>query len=395
MINLNTKSDCCGCGACAAVCPRQCIEMKQDEEGFYYPQVNKDQCIDCGLCERTCPFVKIPLQADLLATYAAKSNTLDIRKTSSSGGMFHHLCESILNDGGLVVGVAMDETCRTARHLIIDDIVKLPQLRGSKYLQTDPLTVYRQVKQHLTEGKPVLFSGTPCQVNALANYLNKPYDNLYCVDTICHGVPSPALWDAYLDSIEQKIGRVTFVSFRHKGRGRKDEQLPKTGKTYYSPKSADPYMQMFLKNYSLRPSCYSCRAKTNRASDLTLADFWGLNQKDITDDGYGVSLVLIRTEKGRRLFERISADITCVPADPGPALKRNYMEYKSAARPAERDSFYRDFRELGFQRLAQKYVKVNQYAELKRNVKRFLQGGSKTSSDYGLLFTSSPDQKQQ
>lgn len=161
MIELSSKQNCTGCSACANICPRGCIRMTADEEGFLYPKVNEEMCMDCGLCENVCPMLHKPQQHELLAVYGAKNNDDAVRFTSSSGGMFTLFAEEILQQGDVVIGAALDEQLNV-QHVLVDSIADLPKLRGSKYVQSKIGKIYSEVRHLLRLGKKVLFSGTPC-----------------------------------------------------------------------------------------------------------------------------------------------------------------------------------------------------------------------------------------
>lgn len=334
---------------------------------------------------------------------------------SSSGAVFSSLAEYILDQEGVVYGVVMSEDCYSAEFIAATSKKELMRLRGSKYLQAKVGNTFRKVKTDLLEGKLVLFTGTGCQVNGLKKYLGREYDNLICADVICHGVPSPALWRAYVKYQEEKnCGKLNQVNFRCKDKGWADFGMSElssytTGTSTTSvfiSKDYDSYMQIFLRDYALRPSCYECVAKNRKDSDLTIADFWGIEKvAPELNDGNGTSLVLIRTQKGKEIFERIvsSLKLKKVPYEMG--IKGNPAEYKSAHRPQERNTFYKDFSKLSYKELAQKYASLNwdsiKYATKKgiKKVIRFIQnirGGGKIASSistYGLLLTFTYDER--
>ena len=252
-------------------------------------------------------------------TYACYSLDLDTRLSSSSGAVFSLLAGDVLSKQGVVYGVAMSEDCYAAEFARVTDAAGLIRLRGSKYLQARVGKTYQQVKADLLADRYVLFSGTGCQVNALKNFLGKDYAKLLCVDVICHGAPSPALWRKYAAHQEQvNGGKLKNINFRCKDDswvdfGMKEALagIPQDNlKKLYISKDEDPYMQMFLRDYCLRPSCYECVAKNVKMSDLTIADFWGIdNVAPEMNDKKGTSLVLIRTEKGKQVFETISSGL--------------------------------------------------------------------------------------
>lgn len=312
MIRLTEKANCCGCGACADICPKRCITMKQDEEGFFYPAVDPARCIDCGLCERVCPILKKqapqPTEVKAYAAYAAEDA---LRAQSSSGGLFTLLAEEILSRGGYVAGAAFDEDL-SVRHILVDNVRDLEKLRGSKYVQSRMEDTYLCVKEQLQKGRPVLFTGVSCQVAGLKAYLGKEYENLYTVDVLCHGVPSPKVWEQYLREQEaDHREKPAAVSFRDKRTGWRRSSISvkfADGAEYCRPGEENRYMQLFLRDICLRPSCHSCRFKSfPRLSDLTIGDAWGIEkQMPELDDDRGISVVLVNSEKGQKLFNKIS-----------------------------------------------------------------------------------------
>lgn len=311
MINIEVKHNCCGCGACAQKCPKQCITLKQDSEGFLYPVVNTETCTNCGLCEKVCP-VQHPYEARKpLQTLAAINKDDKIRLKSSSGGIFTLLAESVINQGGVVFGARYDDEWQVT--LDYTEIIEgLAAFRGSKYVQARTGETYKQCEKFLKEGRKVLFSGTPCQVAGLNHFLNKEYVNLLTVDVVCHGTPSPKVWDLYLKEVVNSVSNITKISMRDKSRGwnqfsfvmnyNKDDETI----TLSVPFNKNDYMRAFLKDMILRPSCYSCASKELKSgSDITIADYWGIQSvaPEMNDDK-GTGLVLINTKKGRECFEK-------------------------------------------------------------------------------------------
>lgn len=343
-----------------------------------------------------------------LKVYACYNTDMDVRLNSSSGAVFSSLAEYVLEQQGVVYGVAISEDCYSAEFISVTSKEQLTKLRGSKYLQAKVGNTYRLVKGDLVSGKLVLFSGTGCQVNGLKKFLGKEYNNLICVDVICHGAPSPALWRKYAIYQEQKNGgKLKGINFRCKDDGWTDFGMKEICKgipngemkKLYISKDKDAYMQMFLRDYCLRPSCYECAAKNVKMSDLTIADFWGIN--DVApdmNDGMGTSLVLIRTEKGEDVFKKISSSMKLKEVSYEDGVRGNPAEYKSCARPMQRDTFFDDMQSMSFEELKQKYaapIKVSLVTRTKRKTKktiksllRVIGGGAEHehSQEYGLLF---------
>lgn len=309
----------------------------------------------------------------MLKTYACYNTDDEIRKQSSSGGIFTLLAELILNENGVVYGVAMSADCYSAEFVAATDKKGLEKLRGSKYLQAKMGNTYKQVKANLVEGKKVLFSGTGCQINGLKKFLGKEYSNLYCVDVICHGAPAPALWKSYLKNQEKTHGeKVRSVNFRCKDIGWKDYGIKEND--IYTSKNENAYIQMFLGDYCLRPSCYNCVAKTVKLSDITIGDFWGIDKiAPEMNDEKGTSLVIVRSEKGMEFFERIEKNIEKKEVSYEEGVKYNPVEHQSVLRPDLRDDFWTDMKAMPFDKLKRKYASpmtTSIKAKIKRKIKK-------------------------
>ena len=354
-----------------------------------------------------------------LKVYACYNTDKGVRLSSSSGAVFSSLAEYVLEQQGVVYGVAMAEDCYSAEFISVTSKEQLTKLRGSKYLQAKVGNTYKSVKENLMSGKLVLFSGTGCQVNGLKSFLGKEYENLICVDVICHGAPSPALWRKYAEHQEQKIsGKLKGINFRCKDDSWTDfgmkeicKSIPEGEiKKLYISKDKDAYMQMFLRDYCLRPSCYQCTAKKVKMSDVTIADFWGIN--DVApdmNDGMGTSLVLIRTEKGKDIFEKISSSMKLKEVSYEDGVRGNPAEYISCARPMQRNTFFDDMQNMSFEELEKKYaapIKVSLVTRAKRKTKktiksllRVIGGGQSMNTaknmDYFLCFVFDCQEKHQ
>lgn len=303
MIDIKRVEDCCGCGACVQVCPKLCISMTEDNEGFLYPYVNASGCVQCGLCEKVCNIIHRREERPPLKVLAAINHNEIIRKQSSSGGIFHILAESIINKGGIVFGARFDKNWQVVFDYA-DTLEGIKPFMGSKYVQATIGDAYKTARHFLEEGRHVLFSGTPCQIAGLHQYLRKNYTKLLTVDFVCHGVPSPKVWRRYLGWIQENIRNIGEIEFRNKGRGWQNFSFKisteTTGCSLYVPFHKSHYMKAFLADIILRPSCYECRSKGGRSnSDITLADFWGISSifPDMNDDK-GTSMVFINTDKG-------------------------------------------------------------------------------------------------
>lgn len=312
MICLTDKSQCCGCEACRNVCPKQCITLKEDKEGFLYPEINVTTCIKCGLCERVCPMLLQSNKGRMpVAVYAAKHKDDNIRLVSSSGGAFTFLAEKVIEQGGVVFGARFDENWQVV-HDYVETKSKLSLFRGSKYVQSRIGNSYQQVQQFLKSGRLVLFTGTSCQILGLKLFLRKQYDNLLAIDVICHGVPSPKVWTKYLNEVSfGHNSQITDISFRNKKNGwhhyflsiKNNEEVELSNIFPFS----GVYSRLFLSDLILRPSCYDCPAKFGKSgSDVTLGDFWGIeNVIPEFDDDKGCSVVLAYNSKLLNLFEEM------------------------------------------------------------------------------------------
>lgn len=338
--------------------------MAPDLEGFLYPIIDPTKCSDCGRCRQVCPVIS-PSQG-LLAenkpdVFAAWHLDHTVRLASSSGGIFSAFSEHILGLGGVVAGAAFDEHL-LVRHVIVGRVEDLARLRGSKYVQSQIETaLYRDIQGILRNGRPVLFSGTPCQVAALRRLVGTQ-DQLFCVDLVCHGVPSPRFWQTHLQQLSSKVGHtVTDSAFRDKTYGWKQYCLRfvfSNGGQVLRRFWEDSYMLAFLKNYSLRPSCYRCRfANLDRQGDLTLGDFWGVKNRypQYDSDDLGTSIVLVNNPKGKQLLQACPPRIFLGPADLDAALAGNPMLARPASRPPQRDTFYKDLMSLSLTEVYRKY----------------------------------------
>ncbi len=301
-----------------------------------------------------------------IGTYACYLKNDEIRMKSSSGAVFSALASYVFSKEGVVYGVAMAEDCYSAEFTSVTDENGLEMLRGSKYLQAKVGGVYKNVKHDLDAGKTVLFTGTGCQVNGLKKFLGKDYGNLLCVDVICHGVPSPALWRKYVQHREKiQGGKLKHINFRCKDDSWADYGVKavfqnmldeKTQKEYIS-KDKDSFMLMFLRDYCLRPSCYECKAKENKLSDLTMADFWGIQKvAPEMNDNRGISLVLVRTQKGMEIFNQICKNMVIKEVSYEDGVRNNPVDYRSVARPNQRDNFFMDMNNMNFEELTVKYA---------------------------------------
>lgn len=373
MIEIKDKSKCSGCHSCMNICPKNCIEMKVDQEGFWYPAVDKEKCIKCGLCEKRCPILNDMSIENTPHAYACYNNDEKIRKESSSGGIFTLLASYIIDNGGIVYGAAFNQNFEV-EHIEVTNKQDLSKLRGSKYVQSKLGNTYSKIKEHLNQNKLVYFSGTPCQIDGLLCFLNKKYDNLICQDIVCHGVPSPKIWKHYLKKFD--LEKNAKISFRDKSTGWDSYSfsIKQDNNSFKELSSQNEYMKVFLKDLCLRPSCYDCHSKSlHRNSDITLADFWGI--KDVCPEMYdnkGTSLVFINSDKGKELFDKISNDIKYQEVDINDASKHNPSSFKSVNIPEKREDYMANIFNNQFDKYSKKYTKLPLLLRIKIIVARFI-----------------------
>lgn len=339
---------CSGCTACFAICPKDAITMQADLEGFKYPVIDKNKCIDCGLCYNVCPLDKMCgyLEGDK-TSFACSAKDENFAKQSSSGGVFAILANMYIKEQAVIYGAAFDDDWNVC-HIRADKKDELKRLYTSKYVQSDMGNTFRDVKFDLDNGKKVLFAGTPCQVAGLRSYLQKDYLNLLTVDFICHGVPSPLVWQQYVDTLKKKLNsKITEISFRDKKDGWKSfnfKLITANGDVFYEKHGDNTYMKGFLKDLYLRPSCYDCKFKTlQRASDITLADFWGI-EKIIPEINVekGVSLCWASSEKGDTILDKALKQTIYEQVDLNEAIKHNPSAITSVKRHKNRNKFFED-----------------------------------------------------
>lgn len=354
MILISDKKECCGCTACMQSCPKHCIFLEKDTEGFLYPKVDTDTCVNCGLCEKVCPVLHPVSSTKAPLVYAGINNDTNIRLQSSSGGIFTLIAEQILQKNGVVFGACFDEQWNVV-HRYTETKEGFSRFRGSKYVQSHLGDSFLQTKRFLDEGREVLFSGTPCQIAGLKNFLRKSYQNLLTVDVVCHGVPSPKVWQKYLHESVCKAyhirqgspfslaDKIMNISFRSKEKGWKEFCMSivyKNRKKEVIPFYDDTYMNVFLSDLSLRPSCYACSAKLHHVqSDITLADFWGIDRlHSEMDDDKGCSLILVHNAHALSLLKSLDCQLQEQKLDE--AIDFNPTIIHSVKEPVNRNFFY-------------------------------------------------------
>jgi len=374
-IKITQIQNCTGCHACMSSCPHAAIAMREDKEGFLYPNIDENKCVACKLCEPICPILHPGEPMQPLAVYAAKNNNFEERLKSASGGMFPLLAKKIIEDEGIVFGACF-EPCWNVKHTYIQKVDKIALLSGSKYLQSIIGENYGKVEQFLKAGKKVLFSGTPCQIAGLKRFLQKEYHNLCTVDLVCHGVPSPKVWQQYLKEVVNQTDIKT-IDFRDKRNGWRAFNVTASGKSgelFSEHHSKNSYMYGFLQNLYLRLSCYQCPVKQFKSgSDITIGDFWGIQNfyPDFNDDK-GVSVVFINTQKGLDLFKEL--DVTCIETDYKKAVSANIMVEESVKPHPKRQLFFHLFnkKEKTVTQLVEKLLHKSFITKVKAKLKRIL-----------------------
>lgn len=343
MIELCSIEKCTGCGACYNVCPRQAISMQADEEGFLRPSIDVVKCIECGLCRKVCPPLT-PVQKHPRVSHpiAVVSKNLDVLVRSSSGGMFSMLADWAFAHQGVVYGVVMGAD-KQVYHTVAHNREELAPMRSSKYIQSDTREVYTSIKADLKAGKYVLFTGTPCQVAGLLNFLGKNSSRLLTVDLVCHGTPSHKMFMAYLEKLAENlhidVEKIEKFGFRQEESWGYAPRFLLAGKTTYVNERQNLYMRLFLSSRLFRPCCYSCAYTTlERVGDITIADFWGIgeNAPFPYDTSKGCSLVLPNSKKGQAVFEAISSNLYFEQREWAEALKYNHQLYQQSRLPKDR-----------------------------------------------------------
>ncbi len=350
------QNHCCGCGECEAVCPKNAITMKQNTQGFYYPIIDESKCVDCSLCVKHCTFNQEASEKNtVLAAYAVKHTDEEIRAHSQSGGLFTALSDYALENGGVVYGCELVD-CRTAIHTRATTKEERDRFRGSKYIQSQTHGIFESVKSDVESGLWVLFSGTSCQVNAVCDYCRDvDCSKLLLVDIVCHGVPSPKVWQRYVDFMERvHRKKIVAADFRDKkfGWASHNETFTFEDGTQHNNTI---FRRLFYAHYTLRRDCFECpHRNVNRVSDISIADCWGLaEQAPEFNDNKGTSLVLINTEKGRVVYDQLTS-LNSMSVDicdyMQPALRMNWDV------PADYEDFWEFYRKRSFKKVVDAYV---------------------------------------
>lgn len=353
MIDIIDKKDCVGCNACVQRCPKHCISMREDEQGFLYPKVDLDLCIQCNLCEKVCPVINQAESRKPLETLAAKNPDDVVRMTSSSGGIFYALAEKIIEEGGVVFGARFNNQWDVI-HDYAETLEGVKAFQGSKYVQSRIGETFSQAEQFLKAGRKLMFTGTPCQIAALRLFLRKEYSNLLAVDVACHSVPSPKVWKNYIDS--KKDISFDSINFRDKTNGWLNYGFSLSDKNncvFYQKSSENVYMRGFLNDLYSRPSCVACPAKAGKSgSDITLADFWGIwNVKPDFDSHTGASAVIVNSSKGMIAIRQLTS-VNFEKVNYEDIIRYNSALIKPAKFPKQRIEFWQKFEHEGINCIA-------------------------------------------
>ncbi len=376
---FDEKENCCGCTACKNICPQKAINMVADLEGFLYPVIDQKLCIDCGLCRRVCPFLKEVVIQDKLIDrliYAVKHKNIEVRKTSTSGGVYTAISDYFLKKSGIVYGVKFDNKF-DAIHSKAITAEERDKFKGSKYVQSELKDTFKQIKHDLEDGNSVLFTGTGCQVAGLRLYLNNTKTNsekLITNDIICHGTPSPLLWKNYLNFIQTE-SRIKEYSFRYKEKGWRGYNIRaefENGKVELNTRRVKTFTTLFGSDLVLRPSCYKCPfTNLNRPSDIMMGDFWGIEKTmPELDDNRGISLLLVNTTKGKLILDCIEGEIDKWKSDSTACLQFNLE--KPTRKPKNREKFWQEVFKKGFVYILKKYGGNNLKSIIRNNVRKVL-----------------------
>lgn len=369
---------CTGCGACVQRCPKQCISWVQREFGFRYPQIDKEACINCGLCEKVCPIDKMVEAPAVQKTYAAVHRNSEVLAKSTSGGAFTAIADVIFAQGGIVYGAAMLDDMQV-KHIRTSSKDDFEGLRSSKYLQSDTRTTYQMVEQDLKQGKTVLYSGTPCQIDGLKNFLGKDYENLYTADIVCHGVGSQDYFDKYMDFARERYGKIKALRFRSKeyagwscggvvvvGTSNSEKKIPYRDFDNY-------YYSYFLSGDIYRKCCYSCKyANTKRVGDLSLGDYWGVEALHLPlETENGCSLLLANNERAVKFLEMID-DLDKIETTVEQAAHCNKQLNEPSRLPESRKKRIEEYESMSGQQIQEVYLKTHRKTVVKGKLKALM-----------------------
>lgn len=379
MLKLNSKYDCCGCTACASICKYNAITMETDEEGFLYPLINSERCTDCGICEKVCPIIHYDTLKDTPQTplvIALHNNNEEIWESSSSGGAFAEFVSHTIQSNGIVFGAVFDKNFKVI-HKKATNISEALKFRGSKYVQSDLTNIFQEIKHELNQGKEVLFSGTPCQVNGLKRYLRKDYANLFTIDILCHGVPSPKIFQEYINFIKQNTDfKLTDIFMKDKtfGWGYQKVRLY-FGKnaSQFNTVLSNLWNKIYYSHLATRPACHSCRfTNYRRPGDITIGDFWGIEKfhPNFTSTK-GISLVLINSPQGITKWNIVKNNFTYIESNIHECQQPNLLH--PVIEPKNKEKFWNDYHNMPFAELMKKYYNVTSKQLFNNRIKALLQ----------------------
>lgn len=379
MIRIDKKENCCGCTACAAICPKSCIEMKEDKEGFRYPEVDEEICIECGACERVCPILnKTKEEKFQQEGYIIQNKDQQVLRESTAGGAFTAIAEYILNKNGVIFGVELSKDLQ-AKHICVENKNELYRFRNSKYMQSimdETGKTQRKVKEFLDADRYVCFSGTPCQIEGLKKYLKKDYPKLITVDVVCRAVPSPFIFRKYIEYQEHKMNqKISSVRFRDKYYGYKYSTMNvltnKNQGKYHKGVESDPWLRAFFSNICDRPSCHKCNfRKQYRVSDFTIWDCFNVGRfsKNLDNDK-GATRMLIHSEKGKAIFRDICGEYNYVQVNPEKLIEGSKEVKESVAPNDKRKEFFDDANRMNGVELYKKYFPDTLKVKLERIIR--------------------------
>ena len=376
MIDIKDKKDCCGCHACYSVCPKQCISMKEDAEGYLYPSVDASLCIDCGLCEKVCPIIlyKRP-EAFKQKAFVVQHKDEEVLAQSTSGGAYTAIAKWILDKGGVVFGAHLNENFE-AEHCYVEKYEDLWQFRNSKYVQSRIGDTYKQVLAFLKEGRLVLYSGTPCQLEGLFQFLrNKQYDNLYTVDVVCRAVPSPLVLRKYLEMQKNKLSMdLKDVKFRDKYHGYKYSSMSlfnKNGKDYHEGIDTDVYLRSFFSGTNIRQSCPDCKFRSRyRRTDFTIWDCFNIDDFSAElDNDKGATRILCQSERAVAILNDLSSELRIVEVDPEKAVKGVKELVQGPTLHPQRAAFFADQNSMPAAEVFDKYFPITMRHRLEKQAR--------------------------
>lgn len=371
MKEIVNRCDCTGCTTCLNSCPKKAIKFIEDEEGFKIPFIDQAKCIDCGICKKVCPVLISANNKPLKKCYVGYSNNQEDRLNASSGSLFSVIASYVLENKGIVVGATLDEK-NIVKHIAIEKKKELEKLKKSKYVQSDLGSIFSYIKETIKK-KKVLFVGTPCQVAGLKSFI-KEDSNLITIDLICHGVPSPKVFEKYVSELESSNNdKLVDYDFRDNSTGWKNFSNRADFKStcILTSHKKNTYMKLFLSNIDLRESCYNCHFRLdNKYSDITLGDFWGV-EKHYPEmyNAEGVSAIILNTALGNTIFDEVKSKLEYKECNLEEIIESNSPLVKSVTRPKARDRFYKELDSRSLDFLANKYAKKHIVKRIKNKVK--------------------------